>query len=51
LVNPNFAGYAANCGAVGIRVTKKENLVEAINKALEYNGPALVEILTDVNLI
>ncbi len=51
LVNPNFADYATNCGAVGIRVTKKEDLVESIKKALEYNGPAVVEIITDVNLI
>ena len=51
LVNPNFSEYAKNCGAMGIRVTKKEELVEAIQSALEYNGPAMVEIITDAGLI
>ncbi len=51
LVNPNFSDYANNCGAFGIRVNKKEELVEAINNALEYNGPSMVEIMTDPYLI
>ena len=51
LHNPNFAEYATNCGGLGIRVTKKEDLEDAIKKALAYNGAALVEILTDVELI
>jgi thiamine pyrophosphate-dependent acetolactate synthase large subunit-like protein len=51
LVNPNFAEYANNCGALGVRVDKKEELFEAIKGALDYNGPSMVEILTDVNLI
>ncbi len=51
LVNPNFSEYANNCGALGIRVTKKEELHAAMEKALEYNGPAMVEIITDPVLI
>lgn len=51
LVNPNFADFANSCGALGIRVTDRENLIDSINKGLQYNGPALIEILTDVNLI
>lgn len=51
LVNPNFAEYASGCGALGIRVTKKENLNDAIKKAFAHDGPALIEVITDVNLI
>ncbi len=51
LHNINFAKYAENCGALGIRVTKKEDLLPALKKLNEHNGPALLEIITDVNLI
>jgi thiamine pyrophosphate-dependent acetolactate synthase large subunit-like protein len=51
LVNPNFAEYANNCGAMGIRITKKEELEEAMKKALDHNGPAMVEIIADSELI
>ncbi len=51
LHNPNFAKYAENCGGFGIRVEKIEDLEDAMKKALAYNGPALVEILTDAELI
>ena len=51
LVNPNFAEYASGCGALGIRVTKKEDLNDAIKKAFTHDGPSLVEVITDVNLI
>jgi len=47
LNNPNFAEYANNCGGLGIRVTKNEELEIAVIKALKYKGPAIVEIITD----
>ncbi len=47
LNNPNFAEYANNCGGFGIRVTKNEELKEAFIKALNYDGPAIVEIISD----
>ncbi|MBW6513419.1 MAG: CDGSH iron-sulfur domain-containing protein [Candidatus Syntrophosphaera sp.] len=47
LNNPNFADYANNCGGLGIQVTKRADLDHAVRKALAYNGPALVEIITD----
>ena len=47
LNNPNFADYANNCGGLGIRVTKREELEDAIKSALEYDGPSLVEIIAD----
>ena len=51
LVNPNFADYANNCGALGIRVEKVEDLIPALEKARAHNGPALVDIVCDVTLI
>jgi len=47
LTNPDFSKYAQLCGAMGIRVTKKEALDDAMNKAFAHNGPAMVEIITD----
>ncbi len=51
LQNPNFAEYANNCGALGIRVENKSELDDAIKKALDYNGSSMVEIITDAELI
>jgi len=51
LHNPNFADYAGNCGALGIRVTKREQLDEALQEGLAHDGPALIEVITDVELI
>jgi thiamine pyrophosphate-dependent acetolactate synthase large subunit-like protein len=51
LHNPDFARYAELCGALGIRVTNKAELDDALTRALSHNGPALVEILSDVELV
>ena len=51
LVNPDFSRYAENCGALGIRVTKLEELDAALERALAHDGPATVEVLTDPELI
>ncbi len=51
LSNPNFAKYAENCGALGIRVEKLQDLLPAMKKINEHNGPALLEVITDSNLI
>lgn len=47
LTNPDFAGYARDCGGYGRRVTDPDELTAAITEALEHPGPAMVEILTD----
>ena len=47
LTNPNFSKYAELCGALGLRVTKKENLDNAMKKVFEHTGPATIEIITD----
>jgi len=51
LHNPDFAEYAKLCGALGIRVDRKEDLDDAISRALAHDGPALVEVMSDVQLI
>lgn len=51
LHNPNFADFAASCGALGIRVTKQEQLDEAMKQIFDHDGPATLEIMADVNLI
>jgi len=51
LHNPNFAEFAELCGGKGIRVTRAEELVSAIEAALEHDGPAIVEIISDAQLV
>jgi pyruvate oxidase len=51
LHNPSFAEYARLCGGKGILVTRAGELESAFTEALAHPGPALVEILTDADLI
>ena len=51
LHNPSFAAYANLCGGKGFKVTKAEKLAEALDQALAHDGPTLVEIITDADLI
>ena len=51
LHNPNFSKYARLCGAHGIRVTKTDELDEAIKEAIAFDGPSLVEVMADPLLI
>jgi len=51
LHNPSFAAYANLCGGKGIRVAKAEQLESALDEALSHPGPALVEVMTDPDLI
>jgi pyruvate oxidase len=51
LHNPSFAKYAEICGGMGVQVTQKQDLDQAIAAALAYHGPAIVEVMADVNLI
>ncbi len=51
LHNPDFSKYAEICGAKGIRVTRKEDLDAALAEARDYDGPALVEVMADANLV
>ena len=51
LHNPDFARYAEICGALGIRVTEASALDEALERAFAHEGPALVEVITDADLV
>lgn len=51
LHNPNFSDYANSCGALGVRVEKKEDLEDAMRKVMGHDGPAMLEVMTDVGLI
>ncbi len=51
LHNPDFSKYAEISGAMGIRVTHKSQLDDAMQKALDYKGPSMVEIISDPDLI
>jgi pyruvate oxidase len=51
LVNPSFAMFARACGGHGVKVTKSEDIEAAIAEALAIDGPALVEIMTDAELV
>jgi thiamine pyrophosphate-dependent acetolactate synthase large subunit-like protein len=51
LHNPDFAAFAELCGARGIRVTALDELEDAIARAVEHEGPVLVEVITDALLI
>lgn len=51
LHNPNFADFASNCGALGIRVEDQDELVPAMIRISQHNGPALLDVVCDVNLI
>ena len=51
LHNPDFAAYARDCGALGIRVESAEQLDGALREAMAHDGPALVAIVADAALI
>ena len=51
LSNPKFAAYANLCGGKGFRVTEAARLADTLAEAISHEGPTLVEVVTDVDLI
>jgi thiamine pyrophosphate-dependent acetolactate synthase large subunit-like protein/nitrite reductase/ring-hydroxylating ferredoxin subunit len=51
LHNPDFAEYARLCGAYGVRVSSRDDLDGAIRAALAHDGPALVDVVSDADLV
>jgi pyruvate oxidase len=51
LHNPDFSAFARNCGAFGVRVTDGAALDAALADAVAYDGPSMVEVITDPNLV
>jgi thiamine pyrophosphate-dependent acetolactate synthase large subunit-like protein/nitrite reductase/ring-hydroxylating ferredoxin subunit len=51
LRNPDFARYAELCGAKGITVRERSELDGALTEALAHEGPSLLEVHADVELV
>ncbi len=51
LSNPGFADFARSCGGFGVRVEATGDLEQAISDGLAFDGPAIVEIITDPLLV
>ncbi|MEZ5667241.1 MAG: thiamine pyrophosphate-binding protein [Alphaproteobacteria bacterium] len=51
LHNPGFAAFARLCGGHGRKVSRGDELDEAIAEALAVDGPALVEVAVDAELV
>ena len=45
--NPNFVKLAQAFGAFGVRVTDKTQVAPAIAKAMEFEGPAIIDFLVE----
>jgi len=51
MINPDFALVAEAMGFKGVTVSKPEDVETAISNALNYNGPVLLNILTNPNAL
>ncbi len=51
LRNPSFAAFARLCGGHGRKVTQAADLEAALSEAIAVDGPALVEIMSDMELV
>ena len=51
LVNPDWAQYARLCGATGIRVERREQLDTAMTELFTVDGPALLCVEQDPELL
>jgi thiamine pyrophosphate-dependent acetolactate synthase large subunit-like protein len=51
LHNPSFAAFANLCGGKGFRVTQPDQIESTLSEALAHDGPSLVEITTDAELV
>ena len=47
LINPDFAGYAEQCGGAGFRVKRPEELRPALVRALAIDRPVIIDVETD----
>ena len=51
LVNPPFSAFARLCGGAGEKVTEADQIKSVLKEALAAKGPALVEFMTDAELV
>jgi thiamine pyrophosphate-dependent acetolactate synthase large subunit-like protein len=50
-VNPDFAALGTAYRALGIRVTRDNEFLPALQEALKANKPALIEVMTELEYI
>jgi acetolactate synthase-1/2/3 large subunit len=51
LENPDFAKLGEAYGALGLKVTRDEEFLPALKKAMAADGSALIEVLTDYEFV
>ncbi|MEM8658217.1 MAG: thiamine pyrophosphate-binding protein, partial [Pseudomonadota bacterium] len=51
LINPSFSAFARLCGGKGDKVTEAGQLRAVLAEAIAHDGPALVEIMSDAELV
>jgi pyruvate dehydrogenase (quinone) len=51
MANPDFAAVAQAMGIKGITVREPDEVKQALREALTYNGPVLVNVMTDPNAL
>jgi pyruvate dehydrogenase (quinone) len=51
MINPDFALVAQAMGIKGITITEPGNVKQALQQALQFDGPVLVNIMTDPNAL
>jgi len=51
MVSPDFAGLGNAYGALGIKVTRDAEFLPALKEAKKSNRPALIEVVTDVEML
>src|SRR3978361_448555 len=51
MYNPDFAIVAQAMGIKGIKVNDPDEVEQALREALQYNGPVLLDIMTDPNAL
>ena len=47
LSSPDFSRYGRLCGGEGVRVRRAEDFADAFKRCLSFDGPSIVEVLTD----
>jgi len=51
MVNPDFAAFAESAGARGFSVQKADELGDALDQALAHEGPAMIDIEVDPDIM
>lgn len=51
LINPSFAEFAKACGGWGRQVRARADLDDALSDALAHEGPAILEVMQDAELV